>query len=59
MVPLKNHYLLFKNTFYDLKNIFLNKMDDLNASYINEIMFDEYMDVKLLDELKFIQPINI
>ena len=59
MVPLKNHYLLFKNTFYEFKNIFLNKIDDLNAGYINESTIDEYMDVKLLDELKFIQPINI
>ena len=58
IVLLRKAYRCLSNTFYEFKNMHLNKIDDLNAGIINEIIYDEYTDMKILDEVKFIVEMN-
>ena len=57
LVPLRNHYRCFVNTFYDIKNMHLNKLDDVANGVIDEIHYTEE-DLKLLDEFNPILEID-
>lgn len=56
LIPLRGHYKCFINTFYDFKNMHLNRLDDVNDD-INELNYTTE-DIKILEGFNPILEIN-
>ena len=56
MIPLRNHYRAFSNTFHDFKNMTLDKLDDADGN-LDEINYTPE-DLKILEGFNLILEIN-